>query len=51
MSSLTAIPAPKPPAMVMAGLALAAGGVVWNPKRRRPAGTFTQPEPTAWQAR
>lgn len=43
---LTAIPAPEPPTIVMAGLALAAGGLVWNQKRRRPAGGVRQPETT-----
>jgi len=48
---LTAIPAPEPPAMVMAGLALAAGGLVWNRKRARRAGSFRQLEPMAGQDR
>lgn len=32
---LTAIPAPEPPAIVMLGFALAAGGLVWTQNRRR----------------
>ncbi|MFM8413304.1 MAG: hypothetical protein ACKOCX_01125 [Planctomycetota bacterium] len=32
---LTAIPAPEPPAVVLAGLALVAGGLVLNRQRRR----------------